>query len=311
MVRTPDRTPRDSTAAGFTLIELLVVIGIIGVLIALSLAAGSRVVAGAKGASTADTIRVLEQAVEAYVDQRDELPPPYAERPAGATYITLSDAPPLNPADPYWSSGAGQSQYSAADLAKFNNTPNGLSWFIYQVQTVDKASGASQIIDSINPKVRSTQLNDPQTQPPIQNGGAEGSEVGTPTTGWKTVRVFDSWGRQIRFVHPKLDGEYEETSIQPQSTTSTLGSLLPFIAGQRIEGPPYPKGSGNRYDVTKLKRSGKPPSTGATGPWEANSDGGSCIGNRPYFYSEGADGKPFTPEDNIYATKPRLPVYDQ
>lgn len=285
-------TPRSAAhGQGFTLIELLVVIGIIGILIAVSLAAGTKVVASAKGASTGETLRILQQSLDAYIDQRDELPGPYAiANKQSGIGIALSDAPPPEPTDP-------------DQLKLFNNTPNGLSWFIFQIQQVDKASGSSTIIDTINSKVRSTQLNDADVIEIPQGGSMEGSEVKPPTTGWKTVRIYDAWGKQIRFVHPKLSGEYKSMPIIPPSTTSTTMSLLPYPEAPlaTIYAPFY-----NGKSEDKLARSADP--TGAKwGP--ANSDGGACIGGRPYFYSEGGDGKAWDTADNVYSSKPRLPVY--
>lgn len=301
-----DQSKRGSTVAqGFTLIELLVVIGIIGILIALSLAAGSKVVNGAKGASTTETLRVLQQSTEAYIDQRDELPPPYAElNLSEGIAVALSDAPPISPNDPYYASGTA-SGYSADILKQFQTTPNGLSWYIYQVQQMDKASGASQIIDSISSKVRTTQLNDARASENPVNGSLEGTENGPPNTGWKTVRVYDAWGRQIRFVHPRLDGEYGIASNgtrSPVPITDLLG--FPPSPYTSYNAPAYP---GGQKDLTKIARSGAGFDPGDTGEWKGNSDGGSCIGNRPYFYSEGQDGKAFTSDDNLYANKPRLP----
>lgn len=268
---------------GFTLIELLVVIGIIGILIAVSFAAGTKVVANAKASSTAETLRILQQSLDAYVDQVDALPGPYAiaDKQQGIG-VALSDAPPPDPTDP-------------DQLKLFENTPNGLSWLIFQMQEFDKASGASTIIDTISSKVRSTQLLDPATT------STQGSVLGLPTTGWKTVRINDAWGKQIRFVHPKLSGQYKATPIIPPSTTSTTMSLLAYPEAplSAIYAPFY-----NGKSETTLARSGERDGT-TWGP--ANSDGGACIGGRPYFYSEGGDGKAYETADNVYSSKPRLP----
>ncbi len=52
---------------GFTLIELLIVIGIIVLLVGLSLVVGNQVVGGGRTRLTTDTLRVLDNATQAYM----------------------------------------------------------------------------------------------------------------------------------------------------------------------------------------------------------------------------------------------------
>lgn len=64
--------------------ELLVVIGVIALLIGITFAVGSAVVEGGKARLTQDTIRVLDEVVDAYEAQTNEPAPAYVNDP-GAT----------------------------------------------------------------------------------------------------------------------------------------------------------------------------------------------------------------------------------
>lgn len=72
-------TPRRNGA--FTLIELLVVIGIIGILIAATLVVGTRVVGGGKERATHDTLKILDSALQNYIQEMGEIPPPTVNDP--------------------------------------------------------------------------------------------------------------------------------------------------------------------------------------------------------------------------------------
>lgn len=72
---------------GFTLVELLVVIGIIGILIAASLVVGSRVVGGGKERATHDTLKILDTALQNYIQEKGEIPPPTVNDPINTSNI--------------------------------------------------------------------------------------------------------------------------------------------------------------------------------------------------------------------------------
>lgn len=73
---------------GFTLIELLVVIGIIGILVAASLVVGTKVVGGGKERATIDTIRLLDTALQNYIQEVGEIPGPTVDDPAINVTVT-------------------------------------------------------------------------------------------------------------------------------------------------------------------------------------------------------------------------------
>jgi prepilin-type N-terminal cleavage/methylation domain-containing protein len=91
---------------------------------------------------------------------------------------------------------------------------------------------------------------------------------------------IDAWGRAIRFVTPAFDGIVKN----PQNGSQWAFDDMPFL--QRRPNEQWAFGS--------VLRNG------------ANSDGGLCPANRPYFYSAGEDGDPSTIEDNVYTTIPTI-----
>lgn len=100
---------------------------------------------------------------------------------------------------------------------------------------------------------------------------------------------LDGWGRPIRYVHPAFQGE--------RQTAATLTNTNDFP-----QLPPLRPGKSYAFtDVRRTTQKTTPPSTAAD---NADGDGGSCVGARPYFYSAGPDGDPSTTGDNVYLTPP-------
>ena len=106
-----------------------------------------------------------------------------------------------------------------------------------------------------------------------------------PAANRQLVTPVDAWGRAVRFVMPGFDGVISEAG-NPALGVSLDASRFP----QRK--------SAEQWALPALLR------TNVAGV--ANSDGGVCVGKRPYFYSAGEDGDPSTVEDNVYTTVPTV-----
>lgn len=152
---------------GFTLIELLVVIGIIGILVGITFAVGRSVVGGSKKNATEDTMRVLDTALQAYIQARGENPP-FTVR---FTNTTTNVSNTLVALDGTFDDG--------------DYIINSVGVFVAVAQQVPEAKA---VLDKLGPK-QIVQL----------DADGAGPQPTLPT-------VLDAWGRPIRFVHPKGDG---------------------------------------------------------------------------------------------------------
>lgn len=285
-------------ARAFTLVELLVVIGIIGVLIGLATAVGSKVMGGAKANATRNTLQALDQILATYIKANDGRVP--------AAYVF----------DPIWedqSQRAGANDrivpiidgvFRAADpRGRFNS----VGLFLYQCKLVGDSQLAQQI-QNLPSKVVSNL--------PVDLTDTPGAGVASITT------VLDSWGRPIRYVHPSFDGVFK---------TRTSASTLPLQSVQLSEQFPtdfsaasakFKRRDGSQGQLTwnptmtsDIRRNFFTNADRETSAWRnlsaeaklGDSDGGTCQGNQPYFYSAGPDGDPSTLEDNVYTVVPKLP----
>lgn len=106
-----------------------------------------------------------------------------------------------------------------------------------------------------------------------------------PNANRQLITPVDAWGRNIRFVMPGFDGVITDAS---NPTTGVPLDASRFPQRKTTE----------QWALPTLLR------TNAAG--SANSDGGVCVGKRPYFYSAGEDGDPSTIEDNVYTTVPTI-----
>lgn len=276
--------------AGFTLIELLVVIAIIGVLAALVLGVGNAVVSSAKQQATKDTLALLDSAVAAYMDETDGLPPAFVELPNRSN----------NPNDPpeVWPMG---------DVRNFDfATPANVPGILPGAQMVN-STGLFFVEGQKVPRVKAI-LDRIPTQFVVQKDVDSVQQPDPAGSQRILVTVNDAWGRPIRFVHPAFDGRiHGNTPVAVKDITT-----MRFPA--QVTGNP-------ELQVTQLRRNDRSnivtPSVAEDLP---DSDGGRCVGNRPYFYSAGEDGKvgwtsrdngaTFTGhnDDNQYSQKPILPV---
>lgn len=244
---------------GFTLIELLVVIGIIGILVGITFAVGRSVVGGSKKNATEDTLRVLDTALQAYIQARGENPPFVIDFP--------------DPSDP---PGAPQEIMVLLALDGTNmDDPrlrplNSVGVFLYAAQQVPEAKA---VLDKLSAK-QFTTLDVDGPPPPNSVNNPYGEQPALPT-------VLDAWGRPIRFVHPKGDGLIIGDAMQTGNA---------YDAARRVEawlGTPASTGQVNRrYIYSDVRRSDR----GLTDDTAGDGDGGKTIGSRPYFYSAGEDG---------------------
>lgn len=99
------------------------------------------------------------------------------------------------------------------------------------------------------------------------------------STGTLTTRIVDVWGNPIRYVHPRFGGIRGEGANVADRVDEAIGNTsLTYLYTQFSRDPKNKK----------------------------NSDGGTPIARRPYFYSAGADGDPSTVEDNVYIIRPNF-----
>jgi prepilin-type N-terminal cleavage/methylation domain-containing protein len=235
---------------GFTIIELLVVIGIILVLIGITFAVGRSVVGDAKKRTTEDTLRVLDTALQAYIQTRGDNPPVKVR----FTNTTNNQTNTLVAIDGVTTDG----------LPSGATTPqliNSVGVFIAVAQQVPESKA---ILDRLSAK-QLAQL-DIDFVSDTQNGPQP-----TLPTG------LDAWGRPIRFVHPKADGVIQG---DVSNTTATNQDV------RRLEAWPAfgPEDSTARYLFGDVRRNNY--DINGSG----DSDGGKASGSRPYFYSAGEDG---------------------
>ncbi len=291
--------PHRSAKHAFTLIELLIVLGIIGVLMTIAVTVGR--VAGDSGKikATRDLLGTLDQAYTAYVSARGgEVSPPIVPDPR---LSKSPDHPPPNVPNLVWipvadarasllMSGSGH------DAEWSDQVINSGGLVMWQMSAVPEAQ---KILQSIPTRfVKDWDPDKPDADNAAQNLGQNG-QPRLPT-------VLDAWGRPIRFVHPSLDGTYFG---DPRSGTQNIRDFRGVV--QVLPSLSLP--TGQTLDATTLLipdiRRNNHPSTGGAQPNDdrADSDGGICPGDRPYFYSAGPDGDPSTTNDNVYLRTPKFP----
>lgn len=267
----------------FTLLELLVVIGIIAILIAVTLVVGNAVTGNSKKQLTTDTLRVLENALAAVSSETGEAPAPIVEDPRA----TAANPRPYLP---------------VADARNMDDT-----------DPAPVSPPGNQIIDSVGLFMLQV------SQEP--KGKAVLDQLPTRLVRQRTTRVaganmtvtsvFDAWGRPIRYVHPAFDGLIGGDISSPSPD-------MPRVLSDQIGLPRM----NTAYAVQNIRRNASTilaPGAWATAQDSPDSDGGTCVGNRPYFYSAGPDGRVGAfiasgdvsdnyNDDNIYTTPPTLPA---
>lgn len=207
-------TPHPSNRRGFTLIELLVVIGIILILIGITFAVGRSVVGDAKKRTTEDTIRVLDAALQAYIQGTGENPPFLVEFVDAANPNTRNTLIALD----------GNYMDGNAPIAI-----NSVGVFLTLAQ---QNSEAKAILDKLSTK-QLVQLD--------TDGAGE-----QPTL----LTALDAWGRPIRFVHPKGDGLILGQVNRPVTSNLDNRPLQDWLDPQNAR-PPflYPDARRNNYNA--------------------------------------------------------------
>ncbi|MCA9304267.1 MAG: type II secretion system protein [Phycisphaerales bacterium] len=273
----------------FTLIELLVVIGVIGLLAAISLGVGARMVATGKTRATEGVLQALDQTLSVYIDSKGEIPP--------ALVAVRNEDLPRSIGNLVGSGNAGY--YPAFDGTTDSGEMlvNSVGYFLYAAQDVPSVQ---DVLAGIDPKfIR-------QYTPSRQAGGSNGG-VGPGASlaeQPQLLTVFDAWGNPIRFVHPKFDGIIEKT----RRTEGDDGQSINIAAHQNgyfDQGFLQSLRVNRAFIVSNVRRNKMTPEERRADPdLVADSDGGTCPGPRPYFYSCGPDGDPSTTDDNVYTTIP-------
>lgn len=280
----------------FTLVELLVVIGIIGVLIGLATAVGSKVMGGAKVNATRNTLQALDQILATYVKANDgRVPAAYVFDPAQDVDTTIDRGQIVPVIDGVFGATDPRGRFNSVGL------------FLYQCKLVGDAQ-LTQQIQNLPSKV--------VTNLPADLMEAPGAGIASITT------VLDAWGRPIRYVHPSFDGVFKtraNASSLPLQT-ARIGEQLPTdFADSRVR---FKRRDGSLGTLSwkttmepAIRRNFFTNADRETSAWRnlsadaklGDSDGGTCQGNQPYFYSAGPDGDPSTLEDNVYTVVPKQP----
>lgn len=167
-----------NSTRGFTLIELLMVVLIIGVLVAVGLSVGGRVIEGGKATQTKDLLKSLEQVLNSYEQTTDRLPPGSIidpRQPEGAPTGTILHMP-------------------LADAWDNNNDRiiNSVGLFLAEARRVEGVSSLLDGFDARNYRLFRYTAGLPDPAP-----GSTEPELMT---------VIDAWGQPIRFVHPAFHG---------------------------------------------------------------------------------------------------------
>lgn len=292
---------------GFTLIELLLVIAVIAILVALTLTVGASAISGGRSRQTADTIRVVDAAIETYSAEVGQNPPAFV-----VTFAPGEIQDPLLATDFAAYPLADAVDVSGGDANR--TVINSMGLFIKAAED----AGLGDLFSSINPEllvrwdgdadfVESTAVVSPEHQPELRT-------------------ILDAWGKPLRFVHPAWDGivsvEENEGRKRPDGQFGT--SVRPITGNIPDNGTDFwlsasraPSGfdpdSNTDFPIQLIRRDYLTDADRAGWTMSGVSpigdgDGGYAEGGRPYVYSAGRDGDPSKRGDNVYTVKPRFAV---
>lgn len=267
--------------AGFTLIELLVVLGIIGALVAITLGIGNGMIESGKARQTADTIKSLDAIASEHRAATDGgIPWNVMAQEGNTTYIIpLLDG--VDRGDTF--NGSTQSKGQIPTLA----------WYLKSVTEYAPVASAEALLSQIDAKLKQVEIN---------TAGANPAAIMETPPG-KRINVLDAWGRPIRMVHPKLDKTIPAKSngviANDGGAMQTIRQYLmvPQQQGSLLPGANFRRNYVSNADRAARKSAGQPYMFG-------DSDGGTCQGDVPYFYSTGRDGDASTRGDNVYSVRP-------
>ncbi|MFT5423830.1 MAG: prepilin-type N-terminal cleavage/methylation domain-containing protein [Phycisphaerales bacterium] len=287
-----DRRGAMSLRGGFTLIELVVVIGIIALLVSITLVVGASVAAKARGGKTRDAIRVLDASLTEYIADRGKIPPPTVLEPKSSHYD--DDERRLVPVADAVFDTTHKEPGSAYPTPRLINSVG-----FYLLQLEDSPGASNQIKSLSDDFVQLVPTYTPTSEGDVTDGPAlfheNGDHVGIPT-------VMDGWGRPLRYVHPRYDGQVGAAADARRKGMPGL----PYIVTDILVGQDE-----DELAVLKLRRNKimKEEYTDL-GLSQRDGDGGLCPGDRPYFYSAGVDGDPSSTDDNVYSNQPVFTVPD-
>lgn len=180
------------TRHAFSLVELLVVIGIIGLLVGITFAVGRTVMGDSRKKATQDTLRTLDLALQAYMDENDGVLPMVVEDPSDSTKLwPLMDGRDLSNSD--------------------KGMLNSIGYFMVVAQ---KSPMSKAMLDKLPAKFVQR----------IDVDGPSGPQPELPT-------VLDAWGNPIRFVHPRFDGLISGDGSQPAQSVAAQARDLSKIIG--------------------------------------------------------------------------------
>jgi len=272
----------------FTLIETVVVVAIIALLAAITIGVGASMADSGRKRATEGVLQVLDQMLDEYISSTGSIPSPLVAvtlqeqvggRSAGEVLYYPAVDGVFNLVVPQDDPGAPERHYQI----------NSVGLFLVSIERGSDISGSTgQINDKL---IRQYDLDDPgtNTDEDLQPG---------------MLTVFDAWGNPIRYVHPKFDGIIENGRRVLGDPGQFLNVMDPTIGFFTEEFMPADL---SLIPITEVRRNKLMTTDRSTVLGiEADSDGGKCPSQRPYFYSAGPDGDPSTVEDNVYTTQPEF-----
>jgi len=277
---------RRSFRAAFTLIELLVVITIIALLTSIGLAVGVKVTQNGKATASKNLIKGLDSILTAYSEEKGSIPP---------AFVRLRTTDIGAPGDevysfPLFDGRFDQRTVSGPDRHSKTADPGQPAVGLFLLGAKQESPQAAALIAGIDSRFVERR---PITLYGWDETGRfnpiDGSSVSIPV-------VIDAFGNQIRLGHPAFSGGSGEYFNDATQVARPMISMAP------------PNKGGVTFNSVQATRSFQPFAIGSKGSaFVGDSDEGTGVGQRPYFYSAGIDGNPGTRTDNIYGNAPTYP----